>query len=401
MTLKEYHKAELAGKTNNEIDREFEARLDSLRSEKSEYLNSFSIQKGVSLKSLCALLFYGENHFQSLIFIWFILVILFFIESQIGYANFSILLLISYSVSITVLSLIGQDIIAASLPGMIFIITGMMAVLMPKARFRMFYMIVPVKPAYGTFEMPAIVTFPYWFILQIFFSLLYVLKALKPTFLIMIGNVSFLLSILCFFAGITAGFILRYLRINERIIQNQEKSIKSMGLNAKDTSALRAYEKGHYEIAAAALLDSFRQNRHIALFLPLVVSLKATGRKNILKDTVNAYLKELNDNEKFGYIEECYFDLRNEELVDIAEPDVLLILARTMFYKNKYEECKNILSLLLKEYPFSTFAYEALYFIFRNSVFPDAIDDIYSDYDNYAVKNNLEYMDKVREIYRP
>lgn len=400
-SMKGYERSDIQGTLTVQKGAEIDLHIEHTKADRDAFMDTFNVQKGLSFRSIAGYLFYGENHLQSLVYIWFILVLLFFIEAQIGYLYFIFLLALSYIISsLLLMFLMSSDVIAAALPGVVFIITGITAVLMPRARFRIAYFLIPVKPLYGIFEIPVITTFPIWFILQISLTFLYVLKALKPTIMFMISDPSFMLGIAGFTGGIFIGFIFKYLHIHEKIDFRSESEIKTLGLGKVDIDALRAYQRGHYELAAPLLVNAFK-NRNISLFEPLVVSLKAAGKTEMLSHIVNDFMRELNEKENFEYIEECYYDLRNNLLERIVEPEVKFFIARALFFRNKYEECKYLLSSLLNEHKFHSVSYRALYFVFRNNVFPENIDNIYAEYDEYAEKNNIKEMNRVREVYRP
>lgn len=305
-------------------------------------------------------MFNNSNILYGLLHLWLTVTLIRFLNEELGHIIFSIILFIVcflvWLMSLT--GMYGSLAPQSMYQSVVLIMTGFFYVLYPKREAKVFYFFFPTEFAYGTFTLPSWMIFlPFYILCQAFFTF----WGFAPAFEWMFpSDASYICTLLCPMIGACLGGA--FYLINRRFYLTRqlfETSSKELNIDKAVMKGIDAYNDSDFQTAIDILKPvydaSFNQNLFTFLFnayMHMDMQGEAIG---LVEHTV----KKLNIEERANDLFNVFLDIRHTQIHQELSPDILVIFIRHLYRHNFYEEAREYMDIMKKQYS-DTYAYKKM-----------------------------------------
>jgi membrane associated rhomboid family serine protease len=238
---------------------------------------------------------------------------------------------------------IGSNVSLIGASGAISAVMGAFAVRFYNTKIKYFYFILLLF-RFGTFRIYAWIALGFWFLTQLFYAYIYQGTLSVVAFWAHVGG---------FIFGLSAGFGMKYLKVEERFLSEKiEKQIETVHLNPKLTTAFEKRDSGDLEGAVVFLKEVLQEEpKNVDGRLELSRCLVLLNRNQEAAQEYERNFLDIYEKGKKEEILDIFFEVYEKKLEGYFSPKTLFKIGTYLSSIGDYQKATEIFSSLVKNNP--------------------------------------------------
>ncbi len=330
------------------LDDEYKQRVDTT----VYHWLGFIPRKFYRLHTFLTSLFVHAGFFHLLGNMWFLYLVGCNVEDIWGRRNFLVFYVAAGAVAATMQAIFhfGSGVPAIGASGAVAGVMGAFMVRNYKTRIRVFYLFPPfVRPFVGTFFVPAVVFFGFWFLTQVLYAVGSGAGA---------GEVGYWAHIGGFLAGVGTAFAFRLKGIEEKYIAPKiEEEIETVRMPALMELAFKERSEGHNEKALSLLRELLEQQpENVDAHREIANIYLALGDEENAARAFSRVIEVSLKARQSSVAMHTYYEMLFQKLPLALSPEALFTLAGALYRDGRFDDSLALYQRLIKESPESRVA---------------------------------------------
>lgn len=229
--------------------------------------------------------------------------------------------------------------------GAISALMGAFAVRFYRTKIRIFwFLLIFLRPFWGTFHVYAWIALGFWFVEQLFYSMLFSGAVTDVAFSAHVGG---------FIFGLVAGFAMKYLKVEEKFLSGKiEKQIEAVDLHPKMEEAFLKRDAGDNEGAILLLRTVLAEDpNNDDARLELTRCLVSTGRERQAAAEYEKMIALLYDHGKRDEIFTAFLEVYEHQLERFFSAKMQFKIASYLSAMKEYDKAVELFGMIAKHHP--------------------------------------------------